>query len=124
MVKKRTLRDILCENTKIPSLQKFVMKKESRNNPTSSCFRTNEIDFSLVVEDILKEEGIEEPKPAPNPKPPPIQKPKPQPVPKPKPPPIQKPNPQPVPKPKPPPVQKPKPQPVPKPKPPPVQKPN
>jgi len=150
MIKRRSLRDILCENTDIPDLQKFVMKKPSRKNPTSTCFSTNEIDFEIVVDDILSSNGklvptpkppvqkpnpepalkpnpppIQKPQPKPEskPKPPPIQKPKPQPAPKPKPPPVQKPKPQPVPKPKPPPIQKPKPQPAPKPKPPPVQKP-
>eukprot|EP00091_Calanus_sinicus_P021523 TRINITY_DN6412_c0_g1_i2.p1 TRINITY_DN6412_c0_g1~~TRINITY_DN6412_c0_g1_i2.p1 ORF type:complete len:101 (+),score=19.20 TRINITY_DN6412_c0_g1_i2:152-454(+) len=53
MVSRRTLRDIICENTGITSLQKFVMKKQSSQNPTSSCFRTNEIDFSIVLDDIL-----------------------------------------------------------------------
>merc|ERR1719317_1452626 len=132
MIKKRTLRDILCENTKIPSLQKFVMKKESRQNPTSTCFRTNDLDFSLVIDEILdsedkigqpnpvpavKPQPEPAPKPPPVPKPPPEQKPKPQPVPKPKPPPIQKPKPEPAPKPKPKPIQRPKPPPVQKPKP-------
>merc|ERR1711970_593549 len=114
MIKRRTLRDILCENTRIPSLQKFVMKKESRQNPSSTCFRTNEIDFSLVIDEILEsKDKIDKPNPVPEVKPQPVpeQKPKPQPVPKPKPPPVQKPKPEPAPKPKP--IQKPKPNPNP-----------
>jgi hypothetical protein len=70
VVRRRTLRDIICVNTGISSLQKFVMKKQSQLDPTSSCFITNNIDFSIVVDDIIKsEEKVEKPLPAPLPKP-------------------------------------------------------
>ena len=57
-IRKRTLRDILCENTDdIRSLQRSVLKQSSRSNPLVSCSRVNEIDFD-VVKDNLADKSI------------------------------------------------------------------
>ena len=51
-LRKRTLRDVLCENTDITTLQKFVMKKPGRNNRESFCSETNTLDFDLLAEHL------------------------------------------------------------------------
>ena len=59
MIRKRTLRDVICENTNIRNLQKNVMKRSDRNNPESSCGTTNEIDFDVVIENLAIDESID-----------------------------------------------------------------
>ena len=143
-MRRRTLRDVMCENTDIRSLQRHVMKRTDRSNPESSCDSVNEFNWDVVIDNLAFEEEEEEPEaiivtqpeptvaPTEAPTEPPTEptednrKPQPQPVkpntPKPKPTPVKpnppKPKPNPVPvRPKPPP--KPKPQPSkPKPQPP------
>ena len=139
-MRRRTLRDVICENTDIGSLQRNVMKRTDRSNPESSCDTVNEINWDIILDNLAFEEEEEsehttEPKPTeapikpteenrkpqPEPQPQPVQpvkpnppKPKPNPVPVRPDPPKPKPQPNPVPvRPNPP---KPKPQP-PKPKP-------
>ena len=52
-VKKRTLRDILCENTEISRLQKNVMHKVSSRNSLVSCSETNTLDFDSIAKEII-----------------------------------------------------------------------
>ena len=136
-MRRRTLRDVMCENTDIGSLQRNVMKRTDRSNPESSCDTVNEINWDVILDNLAFEEEEEsavvtQPKPTeapikptednrkpqPEPQPQPVKpnppKPKPNPVPVRPDPPKPKPQPNPVPvRPNPP---KPKPQP-PKPKP-------
>ena len=50
MIRRRTLRDVLCDNTDIDTLQRSVLKRTERNNPEIRCSRVNEIDFDVVLE--------------------------------------------------------------------------
>ena len=131
-VRRRTLRDVMCENTDIGNLQRNVMKRTDRSNRESSCDTVNKINWDVVLDNLVfgedeEEEEEEEPEPVTQPEATEApkkttednRKPQPQPQPakpnppKPKPNPVKpKPNPVPV-RPNPP---KPKPQP-PKPKP-------
>ena len=50
---KRTLGDIICDNTNARGIQKDVFKKASRNNPVIPCGWTRALDFDGIVKDIL-----------------------------------------------------------------------
>ena len=116
-VRRRTLRDVMCENTDIGSLQRNVMKRTDRSNPESSCNTVNEINWDVIINNLAFEEEEEEselvtqPKPTEAPTKPTEDNRKPQPQPaKPNPP---KPKPNPVPVRPDPPKPKPQPNPVP-----------
>ena len=133
-VRRRTLRDVMCENTDIGNLQRNVMKRTDRSNRESSCDTVNKINWDVVLDNLVfgedeEEEEEEEEEPDPVTQPEATEAPKkttednrkPQPQPQPAKPNPPKPKPNPVkPKPNPVPVRpnppKPKPQP-PKPKP-------
>ena len=58
VIRRRTLRDVICENTNIRNLQKKVMKRSDRNNQEFSCRNTNELDFNVVVDNLAIDETI------------------------------------------------------------------
>ena len=51
-IRQRSLRDIICDNTNIASLQRSVLSKTSRTNPSLSCRSKNTIDFNVVKEHL------------------------------------------------------------------------
>ena len=58
----------MCENTDIGSLQRNVMKRTDRSNPESSCDTVNEINWDVVLDNLVfgedEEEEEEEPESA------------------------------------------------------------
>ena len=53
---KTTLKDVICDNTNVGSLQKRVMEQSGVNNPISSCPGTS----SLNVKSLLKQTKCDE----------------------------------------------------------------
>ena len=51
-IRQRSLRDIICDNTNIASLQRSVLRKTSLTNPSISCRSKNTIDFNIVKEHL------------------------------------------------------------------------
>ena len=51
-IRQRSLRDIICDNTNIASLQRSVLRKTSQTNPSLSCRSKNTIDFNIVKEHL------------------------------------------------------------------------
>ena len=60
MIRRRTLRDVLCDNTDIDTLQRSVLKRTERNNPEIRCSRVNEIDFDVVLDNLAMDSITEE----------------------------------------------------------------
>merc|ERR1719205_270461 len=59
-VRRRTLRDVMCENTDIGSLQRNVMKRTDRSNRESSCDTVNQINWDVVLDNLAFAEDEEE----------------------------------------------------------------
>ena len=53
-VRKRTLGDIICDNTDVEQTQKQVMREVSASNPLEYCYDKNKLDFTCIADDIIR----------------------------------------------------------------------
>ena len=55
-VRKRTLGDIICENTDVEETQVEVMRQTSPTNPLQTCYEKNPLNFECIADDIIRGE--------------------------------------------------------------------